>query len=242
MKKTLFPLVVLLTVACTVGLFYLLFGERPTTLFYINMAVTCLTEVVLLANVSIWSGEKMLTVKNVAISTSINRYTVSVFLWTVLFSLFIYNPTNDSYKVLIIGLLFITLLFIVIGGMTMVGGNVTEKYVAELETKTGSRKLLVFSARDSLDNIKDALCGDDSEWKDDTLQMLRMIVDKIEAMPVDKLSKNMDIASELKERMDGVLELSESLSTAENKEEVHTKITCKTNQLKNYLTTVKTIM
>lgn len=242
MKKIHFPLVVLATLACTVALFYLLFDEQTTALFYINMVVTCLTEVVLLANVSIWSGEKMLTVKNVAVSTSINRYSISVFLWTILFSLFIYNPTNDSYKVLIIGLLFITLLFIVIGGATMVGGNATEEYVEDLESKSNNKKMVVFSVQDSFGNIKDALCGIDSEWKDETIQTLRIIVDKIGAMPIEQLSKNLDVASELKERMDGILELSESLSTAENKEEVQARITRKTNQLKNYLATVKTIM
>lgn len=242
MKKTHFPLVILITLACTIGIYYLIWGEQTSTLFYINMIITCITEVILLANIPIWSGEKIMTVKNIAISTLINRYAILVFLWTVIFSLIIYNPGSENYKVLVLGLLFITLLFAVIGGATMVGGNATEEYVEDLESKSNNKKTVVFSVQDSFDNIKEALCGIDSEWKDETIQTLRIIVDKIGAMPIEQLSKNLDVASELKERMDGILELSESLSTAENKEEVQARITRKTNQLKNYLATVKTIM
>ena len=34
MKKVLFPLMVLLAVACTAGIYYLLFDEQTTKLFY----------------------------------------------------------------------------------------------------------------------------------------------------------------------------------------------------------------
>lgn len=241
MKKALFPLMVLLVVACTAGIYYLLFDEH-STLFYVNTIVTCLAEVLLLANIPIWSGEKMMTVKNAAASVSVNIYAVLVFLWTTIYTLAIYNAEEENYKPLVIGLLGITLLFVILYGATMIGGGVTEKHVEELQTKSASKKLFVFSVQESFTNIKEALHDEDSDWKDETLKALRTIADKIGAMPTEKLSKNTDIASELKERMESIAEMCEGLATAENKAEQQAKITRKTNQLKNYLTTIKTII
>lgn len=241
MKKVLFPLMVLLAVACTAGIYYLLFDEH-STLFYANTIVTCLAEVLLLANIPIWSGEKMMTVKNASASVSVNIYAVLVFLWTTIYTLAIYNAEEENYKPLVIGLLVITLLFVILYGATMIGGGVTEKHVEELQTKSASKKLFVFSVQELFTNIKEALHDEESDWKDETLKVLRTIADKIGAMPTEKLSMNTDIASELKERMESIAEMCEGLAAAENKTEQQAKITRKTNQLKNYLTTIKTIM
>ena len=226
---------------CTAGIYYLLFDEH-STLFYVNTVVTCLAEVLLLANIPIWSGEKMMTVKNASASVSVNIYAVAVFFWTTFYTLAIYNAEEENYKPLVIGLLGITLLFVILYGATMIGGSVTEKHVEELQTKSASKKLFVFSVQESFTNIKEALHDEDSDWKDETLKALRTIADKIGAMPTEKLSKNTDIASELKERMESIAEMCEGLATAENKAEQQAKITRKTNQLKNYLTTIKTII
>ena len=241
MKKVLFPLMVLLAVACTAGIYYLLFDEH-STLFYANTIVTCLAEVLLLANIPIWSGEKMMTVKNASASVSVNIYAVLVFLWTTIYTLAIYNAEEENYKPLVIGLLVITLLFVILYGATMIGGGVTEKHVEELKTKSASKKLFIFSVQELFTNIKEALHDEESDWKDETLKVLRTIADKIGAMPTEKLSMNTDIASELKERMESIAEMCEGLAAAENKTEQQAKITRKTNQLKNYLTTIKTIM
>lgn len=241
MKKALFPLMVLLVVACTAGIYYLLFDEH-SSLFYVNTIVTCVAEMLLLANIPIWSGEKMMTVKNAAASVSVNIYAVLVFLWTTVYTLAIYNSEEKNYKPLIIGLLGVTLLFVALYGATMIGGGVTEKHIEELQTKSASKKLFVFSVQELFTNFKEALHDEDSEWKDETLKALRTITDKIGAMPTDKLSKNADIASELKERMESIVEMCEGLATAENKTEQQAKITRKVNQLKNYLVTIKTIM
>lgn len=241
MKKALFPLMVLLVVACTAGIYYLLFDEH-STLFYANTIVTCLAEVLLLANIPIWSGEKMMTVKNASASVSVNIYAVLVFLWTTIYTLAIYNAEEENYKPLVIGLLVITLLFVILYGATMIGGGVTEKHVEELQTKSASKKLFIFSVQELFTNIKEALHDEESDWKDETLKVLRTIADKIGAMPTEKLSMNTDIASELKERMESIAEMCEGLAAAENKTEQQAKITRKTNQLKNYLTTIKTIM
>ena len=42
--------------------------------------------------------------------------------------------------------------------------------------------------------------------------------------------------------MESIAEMCEGLATADNKAEQQAKITRKVNQLKNYLTTIKTIM
>ena len=242
MKKVLFPLMVLLAVACTTGIYYFLFDEQTTKLFYINTVVTCLTEVMLLANIPIWSGKRLMTVKNASISVSINVYAILLFLWTTIYTLATYNREEVNFKPLYIGLLCITLLFVILCGATLIGGEVTEKHVKQLGTAVSSKKVVVFSAQESLINIKDAVHSDDSEWKDETLHALRIIADKIGAMPTEKLSIHSDIANELKERFQTIEEMCENLATLENKQEIQAKITRRTNQLKNYLVTIKSIM
>ena len=242
MKKVLFPLMVLLAVACTAGVYYLLFDGDTNRLFYINTIITCLAEVLLLSNIPIWSGEKMMTVKNAAASVSINTYAILSFLWTTIYTVAIHDSENENYKPLFIGLLLITLLFVILCGATLIGGETAEKQVKELETAVSNKKIFVFSAQEALMNIKDALHDEDSDWKDETLRALRIIADKLGAMPTEKLNKHADIASELKGRFQEIGEMCEGLATADNKEELQTKITRKTNQLKNYLITIKTIM
>lgn len=242
MKKILFPLMLVLVLACTVGLYYLLFDGETTKLFYINTFVACVAEVVLLANIPIWSSEKMMTIKNAAVSSFLNIYAILVFLWTTIYSLTIYNPDDTNYKVLIIGLLLITILFAILCGMTAIGGRTAEKHAAELANKSTSKKLFVFSIQESLNNIDDVLSTENSEWKDGTMQALRTIADKIGAMPVEKLSKNADIAAEMKERMESIENLCAQVPASDEKEELQAKITRKINQFKSYISTIKTLI
>ena len=242
MKKIQFPLMLALVLACTIGLYYLIFDGETTTLFYINTVVACLTEVVLLANIPIWSGEKLMTIKNAAVSSFLNIYAILVFGWTTIYSLAIYNAEETNYKVLLIGLLLITILFAILCGMTAIGGGTAEKHAADLANKSTGKKLFVFSIQESLNNIDDMLSSDDSEWKDGTMQALRTIADKIGSMPVEKLSKNADIAAEIKERMESIENLCAQITTSEEKEELQAKITRKINQFKSYISTIKTLL
>ena len=242
MKKIQFPLILLLVLACTIGLYYMIFDGEATKLFYINIAVACLTEVVLLTNIPIWSGEKIMTIKNVAVASILNIYAMLMFGWTTIYSLAIYNAEETNYRVLLIGLLLITLLFAAFCGMTAIGGGTAEKQAAELADKSTNKKLFVFSIQESLNSIDDILSTENSEWKDSTMQALRTIVDKIGSMPVEKLSKNADIAAELKERMESIENLCAQFVASEEKEELQTKITRKINQFKTYISTIKTLL
>lgn len=242
MKKVLFPLMTALAVACTAGIYYLIFDGDTTKLFYINTIVACLAEVLLLANIPIWSGEKIMTVKNAAVSVSINVYAISLFLWTTIFTLGIYDSENENYKSLYIGLLCATLLFVIFCGATLIGGETTDKHVKELETAVVGKKIYVFSVRESLMNIKEALYDDNSDWKDETLRAMRTIADKIGAMPTDKLKKHGDIADELRTKVQEIEGLCENLSTVENRQELQSQITRKISRLNNYLVAIKTVM
>ena len=242
MKKIQFPLMLLLVLACTIGLYYLIFDGETTKLFYINTVVACLAEVVLLANIPIWSGEKMMTIKNAAVASFLNIYAILVFGWTTIYSLAIYNAEETNYKVLLIGLLLITLLFAVLCGMTAIGGGTAEKQAAELADKSTNKKLFVFSIQESLNSIDDMLSTENSEWKDATMQALRTIADKVGSMPVEKLSKNADIATEIKERMESIENLCAQFAASEEKEELQANITRKINQFKSYISTIKTLL
>ena len=98
----------------TIVIFHLIFDEH-TKLFYINVITTCICELILLANIPILSNARLLTFKNEAVSTILDIYAVVLFLWTVIYSLFI--ETEDDFDILYIGMIAVSVVFIVAFGM-----------------------------------------------------------------------------------------------------------------------------
>jgi len=83
----------LLVIVCTIIIYTLLFEEQ-NKLFYINVGIACLAEIILLANIPILSNEKLLTIKNVSLSVSLNLFAIVIFLWTAGCSLLMDQDSN----------------------------------------------------------------------------------------------------------------------------------------------------
>ena len=107
-NKIILIITILLAITCTFIIYTLLFEEQ-NKIFYINVGIACLTEIILLANIPILSNEKLLTIKNVSLSISLNLFAIAIFLWTTGCSLLV--DQDNNLKILYIGLLVITTIF-----------------------------------------------------------------------------------------------------------------------------------
>jgi hypothetical protein len=240
MKKILYPTMVVLVLACTAGLYYLLF-DKHSTIFYINVAVACVAELLLLANIPIWSGKKLLNVTNVSVSKFVNLYAIGLFLWTTFYTLAI-HPTGDyNYKILIIGLLLITLPFVIFAGTTAISANKAEELAEEQVVKAEQKRNVIQIVQALHLDIETSLECNNSEWKDECLRLLRLAMDKLASTPIEKFSKNPDIAHRIEDTMTEIATMCDSLTATDDVEATQANITNRVNRLIKYITTVKSL-
>ena len=244
MKKVLFPIIVLLTLGCTVGLYYLIFDllNQPIDhLFYINVVSACLAELLLLINIPILSNEKILNVTNATVSICVNIYAVAVFVWTLFFSLILHNTEPENFKVYYVGILLLSLAFIAFCGVSAFSSHIAEKGVKEQETKMECKSNVMHLIQATNLEILASLEKEESEWKDDFVRLFNMTIDKLSSMPHEKLHNNPNIANKVEDSLTEISTLCDSLAAAENTEAVKADLTSKVNRLNKYLTTIKTL-
>ena len=234
-NKIITGLILLCVIVCTIVVFNLIFDEH-STLFYINVITTCSAEVILLSNIPLLSSGRLLTFKNAASSTILDTYAVVLFLWTSIYSLFVEDESD--LKVLYVGMLIITVLFCIAFGAVEIGGNVMQNE-EEKQKQTATRKNVYIISLDSyfLD-VQEMLAQYHSDWKDDTLRTLKLIIDKLSLIPSGKLERNDSVISEINQRLDEIKGLLSALSGNQD-ESQKLQLTRKIDQLKNYVTTIK---
>ena len=240
-NKVILIITMLLVIVCTIIIYALLFEEQ-NKLFYINVGIACLAEIILLANIPILSNEKLLTIKNVSLSVSLNLFAIVIFLWTAGCSLLMDQDSN--LKTLYIGfLLVITIIFFIINGATVImAGGVTEKKALDIQSTIENKKM--FSA--SIDNYwigtKNELENINSDWKDKTLQSFKIVLDKISMIPAYKLDRHSEIVNELTEKLNEIHELFQKVAGSPEQGELQSHTTLKINQLRNYVQTIKSTL
>ncbi len=240
MKKALFPIILILTLACTVGIYYLIFDQH-NHLFYINVVSTCVAEILLLLNIPMWSGKKLLNITNATASIFTNLYAVAIFVWTLLYSLTIHNVAEESFKTYYIGILIATLLFVVFCGIASIGAHTAEEGAKEQEKLVENRRSLIEFVRVLDIDIQSSLEREDSEWKDHFSQLYQLLSDKLSSFPNEKLHKNPNIAQKVENDLTEIATLCDQLATSDNRAYLQANITNKLNKLIKYVTTVKTL-
>lgn len=235
-NKILLVVLSLCVMACTIGVLHLIFDEH-TKLFYINVITTCICEIILLSNIPLFSSRKLLTFKNAATSTVLDIYAILMFLWTIAYSPFI--EKEDDFKPLYIGMLILTVIFAIALGIIEVGGNVMQKVEAEQTQSTSEKKHYLMALDRYYLYAETVLATNHSEWKGDTLRSLKLALDKLSNIPSNKLEQNQDFVSEANRHLDGIKDLLEKLSNADEKEDIQKGISLKIEQLKIYVTTSK---
>ena len=245
MKKSLLPIIVLvLILAGTVGLYCLLlsiFDWQAGPLFYINMAATCVAEVLLFLNVPMWSGKSLLTVTNVTISRYTNVFAILLFVWTLLFTIFAASSGTENLKVYFLGLLIISLIYVAVCGVVTIGASRAEAEYKEQKTLMDKKQNLVqFVQAIDLD-IQASLEKEDSDWKDDFLRLYRLALDKLASLPNEKMSSNPAIVQKVEDSLTEIASMCDQLATSDDQAALKVDITNRLNRLVKYITTVKTL-
>lgn len=239
MKKILFPFVMILTLACTVGIYYLLFDQQTTTLFYINTVTTCVAEVLLLINVPMWSGRRLLTLTNASVSIFVEWYAVLMFIWATIFTLAIYHPENEQFKTFYIGALSLTLLFVVLAGLSAIGAHTAEKTAKEQMAPMENKHNLLSRVNTLNYGITNHLAHNgDSEWTEECERLLRLVVDKMGAMPNEKLQRNKEVVDRVEEALGEVAEACKQLPSAENPLQTKEEIKDELNRIMQQVKTI----
>lgn len=237
MKDKIIPAVVLLiALVCTVTVYYMIFDEH-SKLFYINVIVACITEAILLSNIPILSNEKWLTFKNVATSIILNFYAIVLFLWTSIYSLFIQD--EGDYNILFIGMLVISILFIILLGAVEIGGSFMNKQEQGLRKTTLNKKIFLTNLNMYWADIQDISKDVDLTWKEDSLQKLRMVIDKISIIPSEKLERNPDVISEINLKLNEIKTLLKKISETDMPSDLQLQSTREIELLKNYVIAIK---
>jgi hypothetical protein len=197
-NKVIFFLTCVASLSCTVVLYCILF-EEYSKLFFINVTVACLAELVLLMNVPVLSSALRLTFKNSAISGMLTLYAGLMFLWTTGVSLFM-GPAS-SFRVLYIGMLVLTLVFVVAGGITRFAGEAIQQQ-GEADAAAVRRRNVSASEIVALfGEIKDIARKSPKVELENGISKLAVSVDMMTTIPVAKLERTPSMLNEAKERM-----------------------------------------
>lgn len=235
-SKIIFIITILVVILCTTTIYQLLF-EAQSKLFYINVLVACLAEVILLANVSVLSHSSLLTIKRTSLAISLNIFAITLFLWTTGYSLFMNGDGN--LKSLYIGLLIIIVAFIASGATIIMGGKVTEKQAEEIQDTIKNKKDFSRAINRYWVEIKNELENINSDWKDKTLYSLEVIFDKIHMIPSRKFTKHPDLADELATKIEEIHSLCKEVNSVPKSDKLYISINLKINRLQTYLQTIK---
>ena len=239
-NKIILIITILLAITCTFIIYTLLFEEQ-NKIFYINVGIACLTEIILLANIPILSNEKLLTIKNVSLSISLNLFAIAIFLWTTGCSLLV--DQDNNLKILYIGLLVITTIFFIINGATVImAGGVTEKKALDIQSTIENKKMFYASIDNCWIETKNELENINSDWKDKTLQSFKIVLDKISMIPANKLDRHLEIVYELTEKLNEIHELFQKVAGTPEQSELQSRATLKISQLRNYVQTIKSTL
>ena len=235
-NKIISSLVLLITFVCTITIYHLLFDEH-SKLFYINSVTTCIAELILLANIPILSNDKWLTFKSAATTSILNIYAIFLFLWTSIYSLCI--EEESDYKVLYIGMLTVSIIFIVLLGITELGGGFMQKQDQDIKQATQKKKVLLISLSMYWNDIENILETVASDWKNNALQQLKVSVDKISIIPSKKLENNTEIVADINTKLNDIKEVFNKISKDIENPYLQKEVSQKIEQLKNHIIAIK---
>ena len=205
-NKVIFSLTVIIALACTVAIYCLAFEEYKE-LFFINVSVACLTEVLILLNVPLLSSGRILTFNNASTSFVVTSYAFLLFLWTSGVSIFMTD--DSSFKPLLIGVLVLTLAFAIALGAIEYGTGSAKKQGEAVASGVHRRRFSATHLASLLDEIKELAENVQDEHFDDRVRLLGICVDKITTIPVAKLERRKDILEESYNKLNEIKQLLE---------------------------------
>lgn len=241
MKNKFFQILFLIIViVCTVICYCLLFHQY-TTLFYIDITITCVAELILLSNLPILSKEKLLTLHNVYISLMLNLFAFTLLSWIVIYSLFLKN--GYGLNILYIGLTCLTVIYAI---AILFSSGIRTSEEKHTETKQVSQNLKVYKKSIEMTYLscQTAIYDLPQDKKNNLLKQLRTVLDKLSTLPANKLEFQKDNVIEIEHKLDEIKTLFESVGHLRTDDldiqtsEVAKKITMLNNYVKNFKKTL----
>lgn len=223
---------------CTVLLYYLIFEEHAN-LFYWNVVIACAAEAILLGNLPLLSNEKWLTFKNAASYLVLNSFALALFAWTTFYTLAITDGNN--FDTLYIGLATIGIVFIALLGVIEVGGGFMQKQEAVMDQRVAVKKRTIMSVELFWTEIQDEL-NNQTDWEEDTLRNIRLVLDKIASIPAGKIERNSDVISEINGKLESLKEKILTLPSSDIPEKAQQEITKQIQRIANYVVTIKSTL
>lgn len=193
--KKLNALLLIIVLAGTIGLFFLLGQEEKTPLFYFNLGFTCLLIIVFFTVIIKISGERLFSVPNIAVGLQIKRF--------VLFSALIMIAFNIPYALLgkefidpkwyFAALILLTIIYTIIIIFTTQGAAYQKKQNNDIFEKTKQRVDLK-SEQTKLSNSFRRIISN-TDFKDfqaleETKKAISSLGDKVGIIPVAKIERS----------------------------------------------------
>lgn len=228
-------LILLGIVICTTLVYYLLFDEYET-LFYVNVVSTCLVEIIFLSGIPLFSERKLLTFKNAATWNIVSIMAALFFVWTTFYTLILAN--DENMKTLYIGQLLLSVVFLILFGVVEIGGSSMQKHEESLQKTVQVKKKIVRLEQSYWFGIKELL-DDQTIWSREILYQIRIIFDRISAIPACRIERNEPVWSDLQIKLDELQSLCLSYSKDKNDEELQSKIKKSINSIKYQITLLK---
>lgn len=236
-NKIISILLFLCAIVCTMVIYHLIFDEH-STLFYINVIIACVAEIILLFNISVLSSKRLLTFKNSATTIILNIYALVLFLWTSIFSLYV--EKDSDYKTLYVGILVSTVVFIVMSAMVEIGGNIMQKEEKKLlQTQKREKEFRLYIETYRLE-LSDILLNIDSELKTDNFSLLEIVLEKVSICPSEKIEQN--VIDNIKEKLEDIKKMYKEFLNDNRSESLHGQLSQKIKSLNNYINVLKSTL
>lgn len=238
-SKILSCIVLLCIITCTVIVYRLIF-EDNVMLFYINVLVTSLAEIILMINIPILSNKRFITFKNATTSIVLDFLAIVLFLWTSISSLFVEDESD--YRILYIGLLVISIIFVILFSSVEVGGNFMQKEEKKQQQLTQEKKMSSKFLNTYRMEVLNILSTVNPESSYEISRMLDIILDKVATIPSEKLEHNGSATTSIHERFDDIKIQLEKLREEGIQETQCAQIIQKLESFNNYITMIKSTL
>ena len=136
------------------------------------------------------------------------------------------------------GLAAIGIVCIALLGVAEVGGDFMQKQGIVMEQTVATKKRTLISVELYWTEIRDEL-NNHTDWEENTLRNIRLVLDKMASIPVGKIERNSDVISEINGKLESLKDKILALSSVETKEKAQEEITKQIQRITNYVVTIK---
>ena len=229
-------IILIITSVIAIGLTIALYEAAVTewtSMIQLSLVVVCISE---LAIISCMGLLPVLNYKNGSTGVLINVYAVLMILWSLV-------GCNFDGNTFPIGLLLISVIMLVMIGMSVVGSHESDKLNEEVEHTIGQKQAFATSAPRTIpnksvspdnpveENLSSMWLTIQSTVEDyDTQKRLRVLVERIQALPANRFPN-----PTIEKSMAQITAMCRALSNQEAHDRVLSRINTKTKELTNYI-------